>query len=338
MSKPSVCYEFGPFLLNVDERFLFKNREVVPLRPKVIDTLVVLVENSGHVVSKEGLIQSLWPDTFVEESSLTQNISLLRRALSENANGQRYIETIPKRGYRFLAHVQEAAVAPGELVIPETSSTEVLIEEHLLHDSQEPVSARESAVIAAKGTRRKIGKSYLVMVTVSVLLLSAALYWFHKNRVAEKEEFVPKTIAVLPFTTIGSEAENELMGLGMADVVILKLARFNRSRVLPTSSIFKYTKRDKDVNEIGHDLGVDAVLDGTIQRDGDRVRVTLRLIRLNDGATVWSEKFDRPYSGVFALQDFVSEAVASGLLPHQQAMRIDQNTNNSTENEQTYMR
>src|SRR5512138_857247 len=100
-------YEFGPFRLNVTERLLHRGTEIVSLTPKVFDTLLVLVENCGHVVEKNELMQQLWPDSFVEESSLTQNVSLLRKALSDVGNESNYIETIPKRGYRFVAHVKE---------------------------------------------------------------------------------------------------------------------------------------------------------------------------------------------------------------------------------------
>src|SRR5690348_17197820 len=106
-------YEFGPFRLDVDERLLMRDGRMAPLPPKVFDTLLVLVENSGRVVSKDELMQSLWPDTFVEESNLTQNISQLRRALSDGTTGAKYIETIPKRGYRFVADVQP--VVEGDL-------------------------------------------------------------------------------------------------------------------------------------------------------------------------------------------------------------------------------
>ncbi|HKQ80070.1 MAG TPA: winged helix-turn-helix domain-containing protein [Blastocatellia bacterium] len=103
-------YEFGPFRLDIDERLLMRDGRITPLPPKVFDTLLVLVENSGRVVSKDELMQSLWPDTFVEESNLTQNISQLRRALGDGAAEAQYIETIPKRGYRFVAGVQPLAV------------------------------------------------------------------------------------------------------------------------------------------------------------------------------------------------------------------------------------
>ena len=99
-------YEFGPFRLNATERLLQRGNDVVPLTPKVFDTLLVLVENCGHVLEKTKLMEQLWPDSFVEESSLTQNISLLRRALSDLGSDENYIETIPKRGYRFVGVVQ----------------------------------------------------------------------------------------------------------------------------------------------------------------------------------------------------------------------------------------
>src|SRR5262245_42527566 len=98
-------YEFGPFRINVTERLLQRGDELVPLSPKVLDTLLILVENHGHVVEKRELMDRLWPDTFVEESSLTQNISLLRRALTSSDSDRQYIETIPKRGYRFIGEV-----------------------------------------------------------------------------------------------------------------------------------------------------------------------------------------------------------------------------------------
>jgi eukaryotic-like serine/threonine-protein kinase len=110
LKQTKQLYEFGPFRLDVDERLLMRDGRMTPLPPKVFDTLLVLVENSGRVVSKDELMQSLWPDTFVEESNLTQNISQLRRALSDGAADAQYIETIPKRGYRFVAGVQSLAV------------------------------------------------------------------------------------------------------------------------------------------------------------------------------------------------------------------------------------
>ena len=138
-------YEFGPFRLDGDERLLLRGGLAIPLTPKVFDTLVVLVENSGHVLSKEELIQKVWPDSFVEENNLAQNISILRKALGETAAGLKFIETVPKRGYRFVAEVRESAEAETEVIVRERTRARVLIEEE--DDDADTGSARKTDAV-----------------------------------------------------------------------------------------------------------------------------------------------------------------------------------------------
>lgn len=276
-------YEFGAFRLNVNERLLYRGAEVVPLTPKVFDLLFVLVENAGHVLDKTSLMEHLWPDSFVEESSLTQNISLLRRALAED--DRNYIETIPKRGYRFVAEVNEI----GE---PAAAPVHTSSETQLAHSN------------------RKVS-TYVAAFTGCLVLVVAFGFFYRTRRVSN---FTPKSVAVLPFKTIGSDKE-DLLGLGMADALIIKLSRLEQLTVLPTSSVFRFTNRDRSVVEIGRELGVEGVLDGTVQRDGDWVRVTAQLIRLSDGRTVWSGTFDERYSSIFTLQDSISDQVSASLRP-----------------------
>lgn len=138
-------YEFGPFRLDSDERLLLRDNEVVQLTPKAFDTLVVLIENNGHVLSKEELIQEVWPDSFVEENNLAQNISILRKALGEAAAGLKFIETVPKRGYRFVADVRELADDETELiVVREQTRSRVVIEET---DDAQPTVAKRHATL-----------------------------------------------------------------------------------------------------------------------------------------------------------------------------------------------
>ena len=287
-------YEFGAFRLNVSERLLYRGTEVVPLTPKVFDLLLVLVENTGHMLDKSSLMEQLWPDSFVEESSLTQNISLLRRALTDGDNN--YIETIPKRGYRFVADVREI---------------------------DEP-TVNQPVVIS----NRKV-TPYVAAFT-GCLLIVALVGFVYRSRRAEN--FTPKSVAVLPFKTIGADKE-DLLGLGMADALIIKLSRLEQLTVLPTSSIFSYTNRDRSVIEIGRELGVEGVLDGTVQRDGDWVRVTAQLIRLSDGKTVWSGKFDERYNSIFTLQDSISDQLSASLRPR---MSGNPKTSHLTDNTEAY--
>jgi DNA-binding winged helix-turn-helix (wHTH) protein/TolB-like protein/Tfp pilus assembly protein PilF len=306
MNKRALhLYEFGPFRLNATERLLQRGNEIVPLTPKVLDTLLLLVENTGHVVEKSDLIQQLWPDSFVEESSLAQNISLLRRALAEEGSNGHYIETIPKRGYRFVADVRE---------LDETTNGNGLVKKNGFDALSERLQASPySAVESERGSKRR--KTYLV-AAVGILLLALMLVLLYRNKLSRPSPTVmPRTIAVLPFKTIGAETESDLLGLGMADALIIKLSRMSELSVLPTSSVFRFSKRDKDAVAIGQDLGVEGVLDGTVQRDGDRIRVTAQLIRVGDARTVWSGKFDERYSSIFSVQDSISDQLASSLTP-----------------------
>ena len=317
-------YEFGPFRLNLTERILYRGSDMVSLTPKVFDTLLLLVENNGHILEKNELMEHLWPDSFVEESSLTQNISLLRRALAEGDGEHNYIETIPKRGYRFNAVVNEL----DELTNSHAVKT---VDPPPTTEPANPPNSLDAQV--SRNTRRNI---YPIAIAgaVGLAVLISAVYWFRFR--TKNERFVPRSVAVLPFKTIGTNSENDLLGLGMADTLIIKLSRLDQLSVLPTSSIFRYTERDKDPVAIGRDLGVESVLDGTVQRDGEWVRVTAQLIRLSDGKTVWSGKFDERYSSIFTLQDSVSEQLAVSLRP--QITQGDKNALavHSTDNTQAY--
>ena len=331
----SRYYEFGPFRLNATDKLLHRNGEPVPLTPKLIDTLVVLVENSEHVVTKEELMETLWPDSFVEESSLTQNISLLRKALTKNGSDQ-YIKTIPKRGYRFVAVVREVNGATGQTASEETTRVKASIPEPSTQESKQPASPAGRAVAAYTGTRRATNrKVYLALLSVGIVLISVAFYLSRRNRHAE-EAFVPKSIAVLPFKTVGFQDDSELIGLGMADAVVLKLTSLNRTTVLPTSSVSRYIKRENDVLAIGRELGVEAVLDGTVQRDGDRVRVTALLIRSSNGRTFWSGKFDGSYGDTFDLQEAISTQLTSALVPNIEPSVKGRANPNPTQNADAY--
>lgn len=260
-AEARLSHEFGPFRLDLSERLLLRNGKAVPLAPKVFETLVVLVENSGRILEKDELLKRLWPDSFVEESSLAQNIFQLRKALEEDASGRQYIETIPKRGYRFAVAVR--AITNGDagtgvtIPIPNARATH--------HQGDEPGLA-------------------------------------------------VKSLAVLPFRPLGNEEKaDEYLGLGMAHDTIIKLSGLRHLVVLPTRAVFRYAGRKNDPLAVGRKLGVDAVLEGTIQRAGERVRVTVQLIALENGKTLWSEKFDEDFTDIFAVQDSISEQVANAL-------------------------
>jgi DNA-binding winged helix-turn-helix (wHTH) protein/TolB-like protein/Tfp pilus assembly protein PilF len=301
-------YEFGLFRLNLTERLLERSGELVPLTPKVFDTLAVLVENSGHVVEKSELMEQLWPNSFVEESSLTQNISLLRRALAEGGDESQYIETIPKRGYRFIASVTEVEESADALINTSVNALSAQSNSAAVAPASTDISDRSEPI-----QRRFLKSTYLPAVSACLALAAVLTVVFLVRAKRRTENFRPKSVAVLPFKTIGTDKESDLLGLGMADALILKLSRLDQVTVLPTSAVFNLNSRDKDPVALGKELGVEGILDGTVQKDGDWVRVTAQLIRLSDGKTVWSGKFDERYGSIFRLQDSISDQLSTSL-------------------------
>jgi DNA-binding winged helix-turn-helix (wHTH) protein/TolB-like protein len=252
----------------------------VPLKPKVFDTLLVLVENSGRVVDKEELMQLIWPDVAVEENNLTQNISAIRKSLGDRQNEHRYVLTVPGRGYRFVADVRKTPNADEAQATPAMSIPEGRLE---LQDS-----ARQSGP----------AKRYWWLGGVILALLLGAVGFFvviprMRSAVVTAPAYSdPGTskritsIAVLPFKPLGAEAANEYAGPGMADALITKLSNSRQLTVRSTSVVLRYDNSNQDSLAAGRELGVDSVLEGKIQRSGDHVRVTVQLVRVSDGASL----------------------------------------------------
>jgi DNA-binding winged helix-turn-helix (wHTH) protein/TolB-like protein/Flp pilus assembly protein TadD len=338
-------YEFGPFRLDIAERLFLKNEEPVALTPKAFEMLVVLVERSGHLVEKDELLKEVWRDQFVEESNLSQNIYLLRKALGEGANEHQYIETVPRRGYRFIADVREVRcddAAETDIILEQRTSARILISEEDEPERERAAGMVERSVptLVARTNRHSNAARFLLLGLVA-LACGAALLYFKMSKTAnspatDDESSLAGRVAVLPFKPLGAESADELLGLGMADATIIKLSNLQQLPVLPTSAVFKYTGREHDPMAAGRELGVDAVLDGTVQHAGDRVRVTVQLISLREGRTLWSAKFDEQFTNIFAVQDSISEQVAEALALHLTPDTRKHLTKRYTENTEAY--
>ena len=305
-------YEFGPFRIDTINRLLLRDRKPIPLKPKVVDTLLLLIENSGRVLDKDELIQKLWPDTFVEEGNLTQNIYVLRKALDTSDDGESYIETIPRRGYRFAAQVKELPydeVAAGGVVPPVIDNEqETNVEGAELEKPSVPAFAA-----TASGTRVSRRWVFVCSILLAGLLVTIAYFVFRNRTNARVANSEIKSLAVLPFKSLRGEAADEYMGQGMADALITKLSNSRRIAVRPTSAVLRYSALGKDPLDAGRELGVEAVLDGNVQQVEDRVRVTVQLLRVADGASLWAEKFDTRFTDIFAVQDSISDQAARSL-------------------------
>ena len=289
-------YEFEGFLLDADKRLLYaSDSEVVPLMPKALDILLYLVQRAGTVVEKDELMSAIWPDTIVEENNLTQNISALRRALGEKHRENRYIATVPGRGYKFVADVVLRDAA-SDLSDVNT------VREDSAHTAD--VVTPEQPVVWRR--RWLIGLAVLVLLGLGTLgfLLSS------ENRSANDGI---RTLAVLPFKPLVSENRDESMEFGMADTLIAKLNGGYQITVRPLATVRRFASLEQDPVEAGRILGVDAVLDGGIQIANDRVRISAKLLRVSDGKQLWAEQYDERSTDIFTLQDSISERVASAL-------------------------
>ncbi|HKC65541.1 MAG TPA: winged helix-turn-helix domain-containing protein, partial [Pyrinomonadaceae bacterium] len=346
--KHATLYEFGPFRLDASEYLLLRCDQPIPLSPKVFETLLVLVEHCGHVLCKDELMKRLWPDSFVEESSLTQNISLLRKALGES-DEQKFIETVPKCGYRFVAPVRVVNASPAdssnaaEVISQERSACKVVVEE--LEESESRDESKSEALTQDALpilSTHKAQHPALVFLSLVLLLGAAGGAYLWKGKTGAGGKIAGsfneiRSMAILPFKQVGDESgANGYLGLSMADALIVKLSGFQHLSIMPTSTVFRYVGRERDVVETGKELGVEAVLDGMIQRVGDRVRVTMMLVRVSDGRTLWSEKFDVRFTDIFTLQDSISERVAATISVHQTNQAQQQIAKRSTENIEAY--
>lgn len=310
-------YEFGVFRLDVRERRLLKSGRAVPLTPKVFETLLALVENSGRTVEKDELMQRLWPNTFVEESSLAQNVFQLRKALGgAGAGAEAIIETVPKRGYRFAAEVHRSGGCEAELRLDRRTQTTLVIEEEV--DLAPTEGAARGPLVGAAALRpaglaRRRWLPLAALLTAAALAVTGYLYWRQHARGGTAAANEIRRIAVLPFKPIGPSGEDEHFRVGMADALITRLGSWGGVSVRPTSAILRYTDPRQDAVEAGRQLQVDAVLEGAIQRSGDRLRVSAQLVRVRDGVPVWADRFDATYTDIFAVQDSIAEQAAMAL-------------------------
>ena len=338
MSQQSECsYEFGSFRIDAVKRLLLRDGEPVPLTSKSLDTLLVLVEHRGQVVNKEELMNKLWPDTAVEENNLTQQISVLRKTLGERAGEHRYVVTVPGRGYSFVAEVRELWEEEPDLIVKQHTRSRISVD---IEDE------REKELLIPEETREYLSagplvlRSKSVIVSLSVLLIGlAALVAFQlssRNSPMERNGESKQSIAVLPFRSLNNDPADDYLGTGMTDTLIAKLSNLRLISVRPTSSVIMYAGRSQDALSIGRELGVDSVLEGTVQRANDRIRVTVQLVNVRDRKPLWAQTFEERITAIFAVQDSISEQVAQTMLVRLNGYEREQLRKRETENVEAY--
>ena len=294
--ETTQLYAFGPFRLDPAERKLFRGNQVVPLTPKAFDTLHLLVRNSGRVLGKDELLRTLWPDTFVEEGSLSNHIFLLRKALGEELT---FIETVPRRGYRFVGTLRQ---------FPRASLT-----------------GREPAGIYAAVSKSVTTRGWWLLGAAAAAICLLAVVVVTNIEALRHQKLKPiESLAVLPLENLSHDPDQEYFADGMTDDLITDLAKISALRVISRTSVMRYKGTRKPIAEVARELNVDAVLEGTVTRDQNRIRITAQLIRAAPEKHLWADKYEGSLSEVLSLQDKVAQAVANEIqitiTPREQAM------------------
>lgn len=247
-------YEFDSFQIDAKRRLLFYEGRRVQVTPKAFDILLELVQSEGRVVSKNDMMSAIWPNCFVEEGNLAQNIFLLRRILGERKNEHKFIITIPGVGYRFVADVRQSTTSPAI------------------------------------------------------------------SRVACRADYKISSIAVLPLKPVSQKETDLSLGVGIADALTTRLCNLKFVRVIPTATVLRLIEPSRNPYLAASDFAIDALLDGFYQREGERLRVSIQLIRSSEGTMLWAETFEARCTEHFAAQDAVSEQAAAALAQKLESM------------------
>jgi TolB-like protein/DNA-binding winged helix-turn-helix (wHTH) protein/Tfp pilus assembly protein PilF len=321
-AESSNMLAFGDFRLDLGERLLLKSDGTeVPLTPRVFETLRYLVEHSGRLLDKELIMEAVWPDSIVEENNLAQAISKLRQVFGETPGSPDYIVTVPGRGYRFVAKVTEHVIKVASPVNAEDA-----------HAVTSFPNGAEAATIAERHSPR-LRTAWLLAAAVSaIVLVGLGTFFFIRYRslpegVSAPTSSVParvvpsvptpipeKSIAVLPFDNLSDEKQNAYFAVGVQDEIMSNLARIADLKVISRTSANLYkSSNGRNSREIGHQLGVAHLLEGNVQRIGNRLRVNAQLIKADSDTHVWAQTYDRDVSDLFAIQSEIAQAIAGQL-------------------------
>jgi DNA-binding winged helix-turn-helix (wHTH) protein/TolB-like protein/Flp pilus assembly protein TadD len=279
----------------------------VALTAKAFDVLRYLLEHRDRLVGKDELLDAIWAGRVVEENSLTRAVSALRHALGVGAGDHRYIVTVPGRGYRFIADVQADDVPADR-----ARTDGIAADAPRAHPGAAPASTSPKIAAAVHRWPMLLGAALALALVVVVA-------WSTREPVTPVAAPGYTTLAVLPFRSLSAGTRDPMLDLGLAETVIARLSQVRSLRVRSLASAERVAARTPDPLAAAHMLGASYVVEGATQRDGGRVRVTVRLLAAPAGTTVWSGTFDERADRVFTLQDGIARAVASALALSPQA-------------------
>ncbi len=282
---------------------LERGDDTVVVEPRVMEVLVHLARHPGEVISADELIAEVWKGTIVSDAPVYHNVAKLRKALGDDPKHPAYVETVPKRGYRLIA----------KAVFPET--------------------AAETAAVVEQRT----GWRTTYVIPALSLLLSSLFFFVSTSDMARTGPTLIGSIAVLPFADMSGDGSQEYFGDGIAEELLHTLSNLPDMRVVARTSSFSFKDKDLDIPTIGEKLNVEAILEGSVRRSGDRIRITAQLVRADSGYHIWSQRYDRDVGDIFEIQDEIATMVAQSLRPDFTSQIPTRNTTDNTEAYEQYL-
>jgi len=299
--QPKDMKSFLSFQLDPQNHSLWRGEERLQITPKAFDVLCYMVKKAGNLVTQDELLEALWPDTYVNPEVLRKYILEIRRVLGDRPEKPEFIDTVTRRGYRFVAPVtDENAARPPDLATP--LATKVLLAPQTNLPRQKNSSARTALLKLAIST----------MLVVIVAAGIAGYFWRIQTR-GRAPASRNTSIAVLPFADMSPGKDQEYFSDGLTEELITDLAKIPGLKVVARSSSFQFKGKNEDLRSVGQKLGVATVLEGSVRKDGNRVRITAMLIKADDGFQLWSETYNRDISHIFEAQDEIARAVSGAL-------------------------
>lgn len=275
----SPVFEFGPYRLDAAHRVLRRNGAAVPLTPKAVELLLLLVERAGEVVAKDDIFRRVWPHTTVVEGNLTQTAFVLRKALGTPGDRETYVETVPRIGYRFVGPVRRSA-----------------------HDRPAAIDIRAVLTIAG------------AVVAITAVVLGLRVFRARRPANTEPAPHPIRSIAVLPVANLSGDPSQDVVADGLMDEVITVLSATRALDVTSRTSTTRYRGTSKSLPQIAQELGVDAVVEGALTRSGNLLRITARLIEGGSDRDLWAGSYEGPVSDAFVVEADVAREIARQIL------------------------
>lgn len=304
-------YDFGAFRLDTLKRNLLHNNQDLQIKPRAFETLLFLIERSGEIVSKSELMNAVWADTFVEENNLTQQISVLRKKIGEYAENDEYIITMPKQGYKFIQPVKKIKCQVAPNFLPETAQREIAF------DVTEPENVWKSIKCnPLKALTKVLFLTQMREITLGCLL-SVMVIWFSIHIETEREmskiSKLSRSIAVLEFEPLDGNEKSTLYSHGITRTLTAKIGNLETMILRPAGASGRFYGQERDVVAIGNELQADIILEGSVQNEGELVRIAVVAWDSKANRQIWGNVFTKDSSSAFSIQDEVAGEVISAV-------------------------